>query len=80
MFSLDDKIKMAVATWLEDKFKLLLTGVGIAADGLQPILVVLCIIGIYMRMFGAKESGTKMSSLSFFGYLVLKVITDVYGK
>lgn len=67
-------------SWLADKTQIALGFVGEIADFLQPLLVAICIIGIYCRMFGAKEVGAKMSSLSFFGYLILKVISNVYGK
>lgn len=41
---------------------------------LTPIFVVAAIIGIFITMAGFKKLGTKISSLSFLIYILLRVV------
>lgn len=41
---------------------------------LTPVFVVAAIIGVFVTMAGYKKLGTKMSSLSFLLYLLLRVV------
>lgn len=50
------------------------TGIAGMVIELTPVFVVVCIIGIFISMSGNRKLGTKISSLSFMIYLLLKVI------
>lgn len=68
----------SVIKWLIDKLGTLLTvvgsGIGIATNELTPIFIVVAMIGVLLTMMGNKKWGTKLSSLSFFIYLLFKVV------
>ena len=50
------------------------TGIASMVIELTPVFVVICIIGVFISMSGNRKLGTKISSLSFMIYLLLKVI------
>ena len=50
------------------------TGIASMVIELTPVFVVVCIIGVFISMSGNRKLGTKVSSLSFMTYLLLRVI------
>lgn len=50
------------------------TGIASSVIELTPVFTVICMIGIFITMSGNKKLGTKISSLSFIVYILLKVI------
>lgn len=41
---------------------------------LTPVFVIVAIVGIFMTMAGYKKLGTKVSSLSFLIYIILRAV------
>lgn len=66
--------------WLDKGIVTVLGDIAEFADSLYPVFVITCLIGIYLKMFGAEEKGAKMSSISLLSYLIVKVMANVCGK
>lgn len=77
---IQDWIQRKLSNWIEGGIKIILGDVAEFADSLYPIFVVVCLIGVYVSMAGDKRKGARMSSLSFLTYLIVKVMSNVYGK
>lgn len=75
-----DWIQRKLSSWVEGGIKIILGDIAGFADSLYPISVVVCLIGIYVSMTGDKRKGARMSSLSFLTYLIVKVMSNVYGR
>ena len=70
-------MKSLLSKWAEKSIVIIINDIGKFGASLYPIFIILCIIGIYMNMAGAKERGTQISSISFISYLILKVMSSV---
>lgn len=46
-------------------------------EGLYPLFVIVCIIGLFLNMAGVEKKGKQISSMSFLLYLIMKVISSV---
>ena len=63
--------------WIDKSIATIISDIGSFGASLYPILIIICIIGVYLTMAGAKENGIKLSSLSFIIYLLMKVMSSV---
>ena len=70
-------MKSLLSNFIDKSIVTIINDIGSFGASLYPLFVIICIIGVYMNMMGAKEKGTKISSLSFLTYLILKVMSSV---
>ena len=63
--------------WLEGVFKTMLGDVAELADSFYTVFILACLIGIYLTMSGSKK-GSKISSISFISYLIVRVMASAY--
>lgn len=49
-------------------------GIGITATELEPVFIVVAMIGAFFIIFGEKRWGTKLTSISIFAYVLVRVI------
>lgn len=70
-------MKTKINNWLSQSIVLVINDFGKFGVSLYPLFVITCMIGIYISMSGSKEKGSKMSSISFLAYLILKVMASV---
>ena len=63
--------------WIDKSIATIISDIGSFGASLYPIFIIICIIGVYLTMAGAKEKGIKLSSLSFIIYLLMKVMSSV---
>jgi hypothetical protein len=66
-----DKALKFIKYWTID---LLAEGIKITADELLPLFMVIAMIGVLLTMAGWRRLGTKISSLSFITYIIIKVV------
>ena len=70
-------MKSKINNWLSRSLILIISDVGKFGVSLYPLFVITCMIGVYINMAGSKEKGSKVSSISFLAYLILKVMESV---
>lgn len=73
-----DTMQSSFFKWLEKSIFTIIGDIAIFAEGIYPLFVVVCLLGIYVSMAGDKEKGARMSSLSFLSYLIIRVMANVY--
>lgn len=61
-------------TWLVKNVVVLICDYGTELD---PVFALVAILGIFCIMAGFRKIGTKMTSTSFFGYIVCKVVSEI---
>jgi len=63
---------------IEIQFKIA-TDLAELVEHFYNVFVIVAIIGVYFIMFGDKKTGTKITSLSFFSYLILRSVIGAYA-
>lgn len=54
-----------------------LRGIGRIGNECTGIFIIIAIIGVYITMSGNKKLGTKITSLDFMVYIILKAFSNV---
>lgn len=60
-----------VIKWI---FNLSEKGIGTVASEVEPIFIIVTMIGMFFVMFGLKSLGTKLTSISILGYLIARMV------
>lgn len=75
-------IKSKIGEWSIDKLSKIASrfsgGILGLTDTLFPIFVTIAIVGVLITMSGQRKLGTKVSSLSFIIYVVLRMVGLTY--
>lgn len=61
-------------SWIMDKIT---SGMVVLGEDLSEVCLLGFIIGLFFTMAGAKKTGTKVSSISFMVYLLLRVVLSI---
>lgn len=55
----------------------ILSDIGGLVEGLYPLLMITCLIGLFLSMAGIEKKGKEISSISFLLYLIARVMASV---
>lgn len=72
-----ERLQDKFSLWIEGVYSTIFKDVAELADSFYPFFVIICIVGIYLSICGSKK-GSKISSISFISYLMVKVISSAY--
>lgn len=50
-------------------------GIGYTATQLEPVFVIIAMLGVFLMLFGAKKLGTKLTSVSILIYTLTRIIS-----
>lgn len=62
---------------MEIKFKVA-TDTAELLNHLHNVFIIVAIVGVYFILAGDKKTGTKITSISFFSYLILRSVISAY--
>jgi len=63
-----------IGSWIMEKIT---SGAVVLGEDLSEVCILGFIIGLFFTMAGAKKTGTKVSSISFMVYLLLRAVISI---
>jgi len=62
--------------WLTDRLgQFIAGGIGYTTAQLEPVFVIIAMVGVFLILFGAKRLGTKLTSFSILVYTLTRIMS-----